>query len=107
MKKSAYLAKQEEFRRASMEAMRETFTHYMTDTCAIALNDLGWGAKRINDFLVLWGKVYDDFFDVLRNTPETDYYRQKFDERLKPLNLPEDDFVPFEQRYEFLPDMRY
>ena len=105
-KQSAFLARQADYRRASQEAMRKTFTQYLTDTLVITLNRKGYGEKRIRDFLELWGQVYDEFFDCLRDVPETDYYRTKLDEVLKPLCTMEP-FIPFEGRYEFLPDMRY
>ena len=105
-KQSAFLQQMHDIRRAAQEASRKTFSQYLTDTCVIALHEMGWGETRIRKFLDLWGKVYDEFFDALRTTPETDYYREKLDLQLQPLCLQER-FIPFEQRYEFLPDMKY
>lgn len=105
-KQSGFLQAQQDIRRAAQEASRKTFTQYLTDTYVIALNNSGWGETRIRKFLDEWGRVYDEFFDSLRSTPETDYFRQKMDERLKPV-CKQEPFIKFEDRYEFLPEMRY
>ena len=105
MKKSAYLDRVKELRRAAQEATRKTFTQYLTDTACIALNDMGWGKDRIDKFLDLWGAAYDKFFDALRNEPETDYCRVKLDERCKLICKTE--FKPFDERYQFLQEVRY
>lgn len=105
-KQSAFLNRMDDIRRAAQEASRKTWCQYLTDTAVIALNNLGWGETRIRKFIDEWGKVYDLYFDSLRNMPETDYCRQKLDDSLKPL-CTQEPFIPFEDRYEFLPDMRY
>ena len=105
-RKNEYLQRMEDFRRAAQEATRETFTQYLTDCAAIALHRMGWGEKRIRDFIDVWGTVYDEFFDSLRDVAETDYYRQKLDESLLPLCKTEP-LTPFEVRYKYLPEMRY
>ena len=105
-KQSAFLGQMTEIRKVAQEATRKTFTQYLTDTACVALNEMGWGKERIDTFLTIWGNVYDKFFDALRDTSETDYYRAKLDERVKPICKPEY-YKPFEERYEFLPEMRY
>ncbi len=50
--------------------------------------------------------MYDEFFDALRETPETDYYRAKIDAIIEPL-CTEKPFEEFEKRYEFLPQVKY
>lgn len=105
-KQSGFLQAQNDIRRAAQEASRKTFSQYLTDTAVIALNRLGWGETRIRRFMDEWGRVYDEYFDSLRNVPETDYYRQGLDDALRPL-CTQEPFIPFETRYEFLPDMRY
>jgi len=105
-KQSAFLQQMQDIRRAAQEASRKTFTQYLTDTCVIALHEMGWGEIKIRQFLDLWGQAYDTFFDALRTTPETDYLRDKLDERLK-LLCKYEPFVEFKDRYEFLPDMKY
>ena len=104
-KTSAFMEQVREIRRMAQEATRKTYMQYLTDTAVIALNRLGWGDIRIRRFLDEWGKVYDEYFDALRQEPETDYYRTKMDEQIKMFS--KEEFIPFEQRYEFLPEVKY
>ena len=67
---------------------------------------VGIGKDRIQIFLEAWGNVYDQYFDALKEVPETDYYREMLDKRLKMLYAVEH-FEPFEERYQFLPEMKY
>ena len=105
-KQSGYLQVMAEIRRAAQEATRKTYEQYLTDTAVIALNNLGWGETKIRRFLDEWGKMYDHFFDALRKEPETDYYRATMDERLKSM-CKQEEFVPFEDRCTFLPELKY
>ena len=105
-KKSGLLAREKQQRDITQKATKATFVQYMTDTAVIALNQMGWGKERLLNFVELWGRVYDEYFDALRNVPETDYYRTKLDEYVKRFEEP-DRYKPFEERYEYLPEMRY
>ena len=105
-KQSALVRQMHEVHRAAVEAARKTWCQYLTDTAVIALNNLGWGEDRIRKFLDEWGSVYDLYFDSLRDVPETDYCRDKLDEGLLPL-CKQEPLQPFDERYEFLPQMRY
>lgn len=105
-KKNSYAAVLYEKRQTEREAIRKLFTQYLTDTACLALNDMGWGKDRIDTFLTKWGEEYDQFFDTLRNLPETDYLRVKFDERIKAICKPEY-YEPFEQRYPYMPEVKY
>ena len=106
-KKSAFLDQMANVRRAAQDATKKTFMQYLTDTCVITLNEtFGIGKDRIQIFLEAWGNVYDQYFDALREVPETDYYREMLDKRLKMLYAVEH-FEPFEERYQFLPEMKY
>ena len=109
-KKSGLITRVKEEVRAAekrmYKAVKATFCQYMTDTACIALNNLGWGKDRIDTFMTEWGKVYDEFHEALEDTPETDYYRVKFDGRVKPI-CKEDEFQAFEDRYLYMPDMKY
>ena len=103
------LKKNEEIRQAEKGmylAAKATFIQYMVDTGCVALNNLGWGKDRIDKFMTEWGRVFDEFHEALEATPETDYVRSKFDERVKPI-CPEKDYKPFEDRYNYLPDIKY
>ncbi len=105
-KNSAFLQQMNELRIASQNATKETYTQYLTDTLVLTLNDYGWGEQRIRKLLADWGKVYDEYFDALRKEPETDYYRSKMDERIKDI-CKSGDWIPFEDRYRYLPEMKY
>ena len=106
-KQSAFLAQMADIRRAAQEASRKTYMQYLTDVAVIALNErFGFGKDRLQAFLDEWGKQYDVWFDALRSIEESDYYRQKLDERLKQLSNGEN-FAPFNERYKFLPEMKY
>ena len=105
-KQSAFMAQMKELRIAAQDASRKTFSQYLTDTVIITLHRKGYGEKRIRQFLKEWGEVYDEFFDALRTEPGTDYYRAKMDEIIRPL-CTEEPFIPFEVRYQFLPDIKY
>lgn len=54
-----------------------------------------------------WGKKYDLYFDALTNGPEADYYRQKLDDALRQIVKDKQEFIPFEKRYDFLPQINY
>ena len=105
-KQSAFFQQMEERRRIAQEATRKTWAQYFTDTCVITLNEFGFGKERIQRFLDAWGKNYDAYFTALRQEPETDYYREKLDGSLRPL-FDDGLFEPFEQRYEYLPEVKY
>ena len=106
-KKSAFMEQIKDIRLAAQEATRKTYMQYLTDVAVIALSErFGFGKERIRAFLDEWGHQYDLWFDALRSIEESDYYRQKLDERLKQLSNGEN-FAPFNERYKFLPEMKY
>ena len=109
-KQSGFLKKKAEDIRAAEKAMyfaaKSTFVQYMVDTACVTLNNLGWGKDRIDTFMTEWGRVFDEFHEALEETVETDYCRAKFDARVKAI-CPEKDFEVFEDRYSYLPEMRY
>lgn len=112
-KKNDYLARQEVKRRTLQDATRQTFVQYMTDTLIFTLNDpevMGkdvFGYARLKKVLEAWGRYYDKFFDALTLNPEADYARAKMDEAMKRICGDTGDFVPFEKRYDWLPEIRY
>ena len=106
-KKSAFMEQIKDIRLAAQEATRKTYMQYLTDVAVIALSErFGFGKERILAFLDEWGHQYDIWFDALRSIEESDYYRQKLDERLMLLSY-DDNFSPFNERYKFLPEMKY
>nr|WP_325297130.1 hypothetical protein [uncultured Dysosmobacter sp.] len=98
--------------RVVQDATRQTFQQYMTDCLMLALNDpeiMGkdvFGYKRLKKVLAGWGRKYDLYFDAMTKNPEADYARAKMDESLRRI-IPDPDFLPFEERYDWLPEIKY
>lgn len=124
MKQSGLLKKCAECRKAMEErnkarnrvmddAIRQTYQQYMTDTLLLTLNDpevMGkdvFGYARLKKLLAAWGKKYDQYFDAMTKKPEADYFRQKPDDAIHAIVKDSGDFVPFEERYEWLPEITY
>ena len=105
-KQSAYLQRVAVMRQAEHEAIKRTYEQYLADTAVIALNNLGWGETKIRRFVDEWAKTFNEYLDAIADEPETDYCRAKIDERLRPI-LKQEEFVPFEDRYEFLKEVKY
>ena len=112
-KKNDFLARNKEKERLLQEATRQTFVQYMTDTLILTLNDpdvMGkdvFGYVRLKKVPDAWGKCYDQFFDALTKNDEADYARVKMDEAMKRICGETGDFFPFEERYQWLPEIRY
>lgn len=113
MAKNGYLARQKVRDGVLQDATRQTYQQYMTDTLILTLNDpevMGkdvFGYKRLKKVLEAWGKCYDRYFDALTKNPEADYAREKMDRLMKQICGDSGDFVPFEERYEWLPEITY
>ena len=113
MAKNGYLARRKVRDSVLQDATRQTYQQYMTDTLVLTLNDpevMGkdvFGHARLKKVLEAWGRYYDQFFDALTLNPEADYSRAKMDEALKRICGDSGDFIPFEQRYDWLPEIRY
>lgn len=117
MKQSGLLKRQREEKkvrdRILQDATRQTFVQYMTDTLIFTLNDpevMGkdvFGYARLKKVLDAWGKCYDKYFDALTLKDEADYYREKMDEALRRIIPKGEVFVPFEKRYDWLPEILY
>ena len=112
-KRNGYLARQKVRDGVLQDATRQTYQQYMTDTLILTLNDpevMGkdvFGYKRLKKVLEAWGKCYDRYFDALPKNPEADYAREKMDRLMKQICGDSGDFVPFEERYEWLPEITY
>ena len=113
MAKNGYLTRQKVRDSVLQDATRQTYQQYMTDTLILTLNDpevMGkdvFGYKRLKKVLEAWGKCYDKYFDALTKNPEADYAREKMDRLMKQICGDSGDFVPFEERYEWLPEITY
>jgi hypothetical protein len=112
-KRNGYLARQKVRDGVLQDATRQTYQQYMTDTLILTLNDpevMGkdvFGYKRLKKVLEAWGKCYDRYFDALTKNPEADYAREKMDRLMQQICGDSGDFVPFEERYEWLPEITY
>ena len=95
------------------DAIKQTYMQYMTDTLILTLNDpnvMGkdaFGYTRIKRVLDAWGRCYDRSFDALTKNPEADYAREKMDSAIKRITSGHQEFIPFEKRYEWLPEISY
>ena len=113
MAKNGYLARRKVRDGVLQDATRQTYQQYMTDTLILTLNDpevMGkdvFGYKRLKKVLEAWGKCYDKYFDALTKNPEADYAREKMDRLMKQICGDSGDFVPCEERYEWLPEITY
>ena len=113
MAKNGYLARRKVRDSVLQDATRQTYQQYMTDMLILTLNDpevMGkdvFGYKRLKKVLEAWGKCYDKYFDALTKNPEADYAREKMDRLMKQICGDSGDFVPFEERYEWLPEITY
>ena len=113
MAKNGYLARRKVRDGVLQDATSQTYQQYMTDTLILTLNDpevMGkdvFGYKRLKKVLEAWGKCYDKYFDALTKNPEADYAREKMDRLMKQICGDSGDFVPFEERYEWLPEITY
>ena len=113
MGKNGYLERRKVRDTVMQDAIRQTYQQYMTDMLILTLNDpevMGkdvFGYKRLKKVLDAWGKNYDKYFDALTKKPEADYARAKIDAAMKLICGDSQDFIPFEQRYEWLPEIRY
>ncbi len=113
MGKNGYLAKRKIRDNVMQDAIRQTYQQYMTDTLILTPNDpevMGkdvFGYKRLKKVLEAWGKNYDKYFDALTKNPEADYAREKMDRLMKAICGDSGDFFPFEERYEWLPEITY
>lgn len=113
MGKNGYLERRKARDTVMQDAIRQTYQQYMTDMLILTLNypevmgkDV-FGYKRLKRVLDAWGKKYDQYFDALTKKPEADYAREKIDAAMKLICGDSQDFIPFEQRYEWLPEIRY
>ena len=117
MKQSGLLKRQKAERekrdRTLQDATRQTFVQYMAEMFFFALNDpevMGkdvLGYARLKRVLDAAEQNYDKFFDALTLNPEADYARQKMDDIMRRIVPKGEPFVPFEERYKWLPAITY
>lgn len=113
MGKNGYLERRKVRDNVMQDAIRQTYQQYMTDTLILTLNDpdvMGkdvFGYKRLKKVLDAWGKCYDKFFDALTKNDEADYARAKMDQAMQRICEGSGDFIPFEKRYDWLPEITY
>lgn len=113
MGKNGYLQKRKARDEVLQDATRQTYQQYMTDTLILTLNDpevMGkdvFGYARLKKVPDAWGKKYDQYFDALTKSAEADVAREKMDRAMRKITEGSQDFIPFEQRYMWLPEIRY
>lgn len=66
-----------------------------------------FGYTRLKKVLDVWGKYNDLYFDALTRSPEANFTREKMDGPMKQMCGNTSDFIPFEQWYEWLPEITY
>ena len=97
-------------------ATRQTYQQYMTDMIMLVLNDpqiMGkdvFGYDRIKKVMDAVGDKYDSYYEAMTLNPEADYLRSKLDDAIRRIfkqGKVEDKFLPFEKRYEWLPEVTY
>lgn len=112
MGKNGYLDRQQKVVGVYRQAEKETYIQYMTDTLLLTLNDpevMGrdvFGKERLKKVVRAWGEKFDEFHGALEKGDEADYYQEKLDSRLKKI-IGDDDFHPFDERYEWLKKQVY
>lgn len=109
-KPNAYLAKQENVRKAYSMAAETVMKQFMLDTMMIAISEeFGFGADRIERLIKRWGKIYTEYYPCLNATSsdEADVQRYKLDEQIKPLISATFAYEPFEKRYPDLKKVKY
>lgn len=66
-----------------------------------------FGYDRLMKVVKAWGEKYDQYFTAMTRDPEADYVRVKMDEAMKRICEKHGQFVPFEERYDWLPKITY
>lgn len=113
MSKNGYLSRQKARDDAIKTAQTVTMTQYMIEIMTVTLNDpeyMGndaFGYERIRRIADGMQKNYDTYFEALTLGTEADYYRSKPDEALRRIIRGKEEFKPFEERYPYLPQIKY
>jgi len=113
MSKNGYLSRQKARDDAIKTAQTVTMAQFMIELMTVTLNDpkyMGgdaFGYDRIRRVADGMEENYDAYFDALTLGPEADYCRAKLDEALRRIIRGNEEFKPFEQRYPYLPEIRY
>lgn len=113
MSKNGYLSRQKARDDAIKTAQTVTMAQFMIELMTVTLNDpkyMGgdaFGYDRIRRVADGMEENYDAYFDALTLGPEADYCRAKLDEALRRIIRDKEEFKPFEQRYPYLPEIKY
>lgn len=106
-----YAERQQSYRQAMCQMMQDTAMQYMLDMLILTLNDpkaMGkdvFGRERIRRVVSVLHTNMEECWIVMDKTHnEAGAYRTRLDRKLMQI-LGEDDFVPFEQRYEWVKDV--
>lgn len=110
-KKSGYLEREKAKIGVYRQAEKETYIQFMSDMFQIALNDpevMGkdvFGEERIRRITDAVGRNFDTFHGALEKIPESDYFQEKLDARLR--RIFKEKLIPFRDRYFWVRRERY
>ena len=107
------LARRQAKEKVLQKATAETYQQFMADTLMLTLNDpeiMGkdtFGYERLKKVAEGWSRYIDRFHPALTAAPEADYLRTKMDEGIRRIMRGSGEFEAFEERYEWIPKMKY
>ena len=110
---NALLARQQAKEKVLQQATAETYQQFMADTLMLTLNDpevMGkdtFGYERLKKVAEGWSRYMDQFHPALTGSPDADYLQIKLDEGIRRIMRGSKDFLPFEQRYNWIPKVEY
>lgn len=110
---NALLARQQAKEKVLQQATAETYQQFMADTLMLTLNDpevMGkdtFGYERLKKVAEGWSRYMDQFHPALTGSPDADYLQIKLDEGIRRIMRGSEDFLPFEQRYNWIPKVEY
>lgn len=91
-----------EVHNAKMRKAKFAATQIMWDAFSLAMNDMGFGEKRLTQAADLTAKYHREILELLRDDYKADkemvFAKESIDKRLK--SIYKDSFQPWEERYE-------
>lgn len=110
MAKNGLLERVEIARRLGREEGLEIESQFMADVACVVLHqEFGFGQERMRKFISELSKAHDEYesvFRVKKDNPECDYLRVALDRILQEC-IPPEEFVPFNDRYPKIKEVKY